>query len=326
MSAPATARHPYEGSLSPGRPDSRARSHTLALIDISHRLRPRDLTIAALLEAHTTLCTDQLTALLFGSPITCRHRLHLLRRLGFLDRFLHTWPDAPGPVCWLPGPLGARYIALSRNDTPPTAKGLRERTDRIATSPTLRHLLAVNQFYVTLLAHARGDPAHPGDPGDPAADLTRWWSERDTAAAFGQRIHPDGHGVWTDRHGETGFFLELDRGTEQISRLTAKLAPHRRLRDAGGPDYPLLFVVPGPVREQNLHRRLAETPVGFTVATTWAGAGAGAGPAGPVWWIAGTEPDRVRLSELPSSHGPAGPLTPGPPTAIQHPLYLLTLP
>ena len=156
MSAPAEPRHPRQGDFPTG--GGRARSsrlHTLALIDISHRLRPRDYTIAALLEDHTTLSTDQVTAMLFGSPVTCRHRLQLLRRLGFLDRFLHTWRDAPGPVCWMPGPLGARYTALSRGDRPPAAAALRERQDRVLASPTLRHLLAVNQFFVALLAQAR---------------------------------------------------------------------------------------------------------------------------------------------------------------------------
>src|SRR3954451_19160918 len=157
MPAPATARNPYRGDLPPGgQPIGRHR--TLALIDIAHRLRPRDHTIAALLADHTTLTTGQLTGMLFGSPITGRHRLHLLRRLDFLDRFTHTWPGAPGPVCWIPGPLAARYTALSRNSHPPTAKAMRDHQDRIVPSPTLRHLLAVNQFFVALLPRARHDP------------------------------------------------------------------------------------------------------------------------------------------------------------------------
>ena len=47
--------------------------------------------------------------------------------------------------------------------------------------------MAANQFFVALLVHARH---HPG------TGLARWWSERTTAAAFGRRIHPDGHGVF----------------------------------------------------------------------------------------------------------------------------------
>lgn len=175
------------------------------LIDISRRLRPRDYTVASLLDEHTTLTTDQLTSILFTSATTCRHRLQALRMIGFVDRFLRNRPGAPNPVCWLPGPLSARYTALARGEVPPTARVLRERQDRIYASPKLDHLLASDQFFVTLLAHARH---HPG------TGLLRWWSERATAAAWGQRIHPDGHGVWSDGEHAVGFHLEMDRGTE----------------------------------------------------------------------------------------------------------------
>ncbi|MET7403784.1 replication-relaxation family protein, partial [Dactylosporangium sp. NPDC005572] len=153
---------------------SRRAAHSL--IGISHRLRPRDYAIASLLDEHTTLTTDQLSSALFTNVTTCRHRLLLLRRIGFIDRFIRNRPNGPNPVCWLPGLLSACYMALSRDDNPPTAKALRERQDRVYASPTLDHLLAVNQFFVSLLVHARHRPS---------AELTRWWSERSTAARFG---------------------------------------------------------------------------------------------------------------------------------------------
>jgi hypothetical protein len=287
-----------------------------ALIHISDRLRPRDYTIAALLDEHTTLTTDQLTAVLFGNPITCRHRLHLLRRLGFVDRFIRTRPGAPNPVCWLPGPLSARFMALARGENPPSARTLRERQDRVFASPHLEHLLAENQFFISLLARAR---THAG------AGLVRWWSERTTAAAFGQRVRPDGHGVWGDGDTSVGWFLELDRGTEALTALVAKINAYRRLRFDGGPDYPVLFVLPSTVREQNLHRRLADgLDPGVTIATT--SPEAGADPAGPVWRLFGNGRHRLTLSDLPSSHGEPGPLNPGPPTVDQHPLRLLDPP
>jgi len=135
------------------------------LIDISHRLRPRDYTIASLLDEHTTLTTDQLTSILFTNPTTCRHRLHTLRKIGFVDRFIRNRPGAPNPVCWVPGLLSARYMALAKGDSPPTAKALRERQDRVYSRPTLEHLLEANQFFINLLVHAR---QHPG------TRLTRW--------------------------------------------------------------------------------------------------------------------------------------------------------
>lgn len=286
-------------------------SHTL--IDISHRLRPRDYTIAAVLDEHTTLTTDQITAILFTNPTTCRHRLHTLRKIGFVDRFLRNRPGAPNPTCWVPGLLSARYTALAKGDSPPTAKALRERQDRIYARPTLEHQLAANQFFINLLAHAR---QHPG------TGLARWWSERTTAAAFGRRIHPDGHGVWVDGQASTGFHLELDRGTEPLGRLTERLASHRRLHAEGGPAYPVLFVLPNRTREQNLHRKLAERPEpSLIIATT--SPESGDDPAGPVWRIAGNGRHRLTLGQLPSSHGQTGPLCPGPPLSDQDPLRLL---
>ncbi|GIH05688.1 hypothetical protein Rhe02_37550 [Rhizocola hellebori] len=284
------------------------------LIEMSHRLRPRDYAIASLLYHHTTLTTDQLTAILFRNPITCRHRLGTLRSFGFVDRFIRrSHPGTPNLVCWVAGPLSARLATLSAGENPPTVRALRERQDRIYANPALDHLIATNWFFTNLLAHARTNPH---------TCLLRWWSERHTAAAFGQRIHPDGHGVWADGHRQVGFFLELDRGTEPIGKLTQKLSSHRRLRAEGGPTYPLLFALPSRAREQNLHRRLAERPEpSLAVATT--SPESGDNPADPVWRLVGNGRHRLALADLPAGHAQPGPLNPGPPTAADHPLHHL---
>jgi hypothetical protein len=320
MSAHPESRHLSQGERSTGdtalvvlRTTEPRSPFPHTLIDISHRLRPRDYTIAALLDEHTTLTTEHLTSILFASPTTCRHRLQLLRRLGFVDRFIRNRPGAPNPVCWLPGLLSARYTALARGDSPPTARALRERQDRVYASPTLEHLLAVNDVFVALLVRARHQSG---------AALTRWWSERTTAAAFGHRIKPDGHGVWTDGDQETGFFLELDRGTEPIGRLVDKLASHRKLRAEGGPQYPILFVLPSRLREQHLHRRLADRPEPTLIVATTSPE-SGGDPADSVWRLAGNGRHRLALAELPSSHGQPGPLSPGPARPEHHPLRLV---
>jgi hypothetical protein len=321
MSAHTESRQLPPGEPSTGNPPLPAarttnvhRPATLTLIGISHRLRPRDYTIASLLDELTTLTTDHLTQILFTNPTTCRHRLHLLRRLGFIDRFIRNRPGAPNPVCWLPGLLSARYMALTRDDSPPTAKALRERQDRVYSSPTLQHLLAVNDFAVSLHVHARH---HPGTA------LTRWWSERTTAGSFGHRIKPDGHGIWRDHDNrETGFFLELDRGTEPIRRLIDKLPSHRRLHAEGGPQYPILFVLPSRHREQNLHRKLADRPEPTLIIATTSPE-SGPDPAGPVWRLTGNGRHRLTLADLPSSHGQPGPLNPGPARPEDHPLRLI---
>jgi hypothetical protein len=296
-------------SSNPAYPTTSTSSPTL--IDVSHRLRPRDYAVASLLDEHTTLTTDQLAAVLFTSPITCRHRLTTLRSFGFVERFIRrNEPATPNIVCWVPGPLSARLTALATGQAPPSARALREHQDRVYANPALDHLLDTNEFFVRLLAHSR---AHQD------SSLRRWWSQRATAAAFGQRVHPDGHGVWTDQDRETGFFLELDRGTEPLGRLADKLSSYRRLRAEGGPPYAVLFALPTRTREQNLHRRLADRPEpSLVVATT--SPEAGSDPAGLVWRLAGNGRHRLALADLPGGRGEPGGLNPGPATPDDHPL------
>jgi hypothetical protein len=234
-----------------------------------------------------------------------------LRSFGFVDRFIRrNEPGTPNIVCWVPGPLSARLTALATEQVPPTARALRERQDRVYANPALEHLIATNEFFVRLLAHSR---VRPGTA------LRRWWSERDTAGAFGQRIHPDGHGVWTDEDHDTGFFVELDRSTETLGRLADKLGSYRRLRAEGGPPYVVLFALPNLTREQNLHRRLADRPEpSLVIATT--SPEAGDDPAWPVWRLAGNGRHRLTLADLPGGHGQSGPLNPGAPGPADHPL------
>lgn len=309
--APTRTRAP--GGTRSGAP--RPAATTTTLLEISPRLRARDYAIAHLLHAHQVLTTTHLAAVLFDSPITCQHRLHALRQLRFIDRFARTHPGTGHryPLCWVSGVLSARYVALARGEPPPTVRLVRERQDRIVANPTLGHLLGVNSFFVDLLTHARRDPQ---------ARLSRWWSEQETAAAYGRRIRPDGHGVWTEQSRSVGFFLEYDTGTEPLTRLVTKLGAYRRLRGDGGPAYPVLFALPTRLREQHLHRRLVEAPTpGLAVATT--SPESGTDPTQGVWRLVGNGRHRLRLAELPGTHGHANPLNPGAPTPEQDPLALL---
>lgn len=111
----------------------------LSLLTASKRLMPRDYTLALLLDEHAVLTTPQITAILFNSPLTCHNRLHVLRRIGFLDRFVPRRPGIICPIHWIAGPLAARYAALSQDKRPPSPKNLRERQDALVASPQLRH-------------------------------------------------------------------------------------------------------------------------------------------------------------------------------------------
>jgi hypothetical protein len=314
---PGERRVPGSNTTTSTRLSTRQPAGGLSLLAHCDRLGPRDYTLALLLDEHRVLTGPQITAILFGSPFTCRNRLHVLRRIGFVDRFVPYRPGVVMPVHWVAGPLAARYAALSQDKRPPSPKMLRERQDAIVATPQLGHLVGGNQFFVDLLAHARADPG---------ARLLRWWSARHASTAFGGRVRPDGYGCWTDGNRQVSFLVEHDNNTETLGRLVAKLASYRRLRAEGGPGGPVLFWLPSAAREANLHQRLAGVSLGGVVVATAARdsvAQAGLGPADAVWRLVGNGRRRVRLADLPSLTGDTTGLNPPPPMPEDDPLRLL---
>lgn len=307
-------------------------SRSRGLLDLTTRLRPRDLVLAHLLADHKVLTTAQITQVLFTAASTATNRLYRLRSLGVTDRFLPdpcviatlAHPDAH--TCWVLGVLGARYVALAHGQRPPTAHAVRERQDTVAASTHLAHTLGVNQVLVDLLARTR---THPG------TRVARWWPSARIAAALGRRLRPDAHGIWCQDQQQVAFFLEYDTGTETLAHLAAKIEAYRRLRGDGGPTWPVLLFLPGPTREQNLHQHLAATmPTPSTpavparsdavvVATTTRTRWREDGPAGPIWRLLGPDQTQWRLIDLPSVPGRPGPYHPGPPASVEDPLRLL---
>jgi len=187
-------------------------------------------------------------------------------------------------------------VAASRGEPLPRPAAVRDTTARLAMSPTLPHLLAVNGFFVALTAHAR---TRTDD-----TRLVRWWNEARCRQACGNLVRPDGHGVWQHGGRVVPWWLEMDLGTEVLARVAGKLTGYAHL----GPRlaYPVLFWLPTAAREANLHAYLARTgvPGGLTVATAtdehMAGGTAGTGgPAGAVWRVAG-HPGRVALADIPA--------------------------
>lgn len=292
----------------------RGRPHD-SLREISWRLEPRDYVLAHLLHEHRYLTTAQITAILFSSERTCRNRLNVLRKLGFIDWFM---PVRPGrgrlPVHWVPGPLAARYVALHHGERPPTPKAVREAQDALVSGGHLDHTDGTNQFFVDLIAHSR---THPD------GRLTRWWPGRRIATAVDHNIRPDGHGVWAEADRQVAFFLEYDTGTEAHRVLAAKLPAYRKAAASGAPVWPVLFWLPTTARETNFHRRLNGAARGLVVATAARDTAAEHGPAGTVWKLAGNGRRRLRLADLPCRIGQPGAYHPGPPTPEQDPLQLL---
>ena len=255
------------------------------------RLTPRDRLLLNLLDQHQTLTTDQLAEVAFGTLGRARNRLNLLLERDILDRFRHYQRPGSQSWRWCLGPIGAAILAAGRGDSMPRPGAVRDATARLATSPTLAHLLTINGFFVALTAHAR---THDG------TELTRWWNEAQCREATGNLVRPDGHGVWVVGARSVPFWLEADLGTETLARVAGKLTGYAALPPRRA--YPVLFWLPTTAREANLHAHLARTgvPGGVTVATA-AVDNAPGGPAGPVWRVVG-DPGRVSLADL----APAG--------------------
>ncbi|MEU7874285.1 replication-relaxation family protein [Dactylosporangium sp. NPDC049140] len=303
---------------------STTRQSTLSddLLAVSWRLEPRDYVLAHLLDQHRFLTTDQIAAVLYRSPRTCRNRLNVLRQIGFVDWFMPVHPSTGRlPVHWVPGRLSARYVALYHGRPAPSSRALRETRDRYPSAATrvghLAHADGVNQFFIDLLAYSRHHPT---------ARLTRWWSAGRTYAKVDHNTRPDAHGVWTEDGHEVAFFLEHDTGSESHPARAEKLTGYRTLQDKG-PTWPVLFWLPSTTIEANLHRHLtglAGGTLGVRIATAARDhAAEHGGPAGPVWRVVGNGRRRLRLAELPGRPGPEGPFHPGPPEPDEDPLYLL---
>src|SRR6266508_1263478 len=107
------------------------------LLAISWHLEPRDYVIAHLLAQHRFLTTDQITAILYTSPRTCRNRLNVLRQIGFIDWFMPVHPVAGRlPVHWVPGRLSARYVALYNGQPAPSSRAIRDERDASPSAAT----------------------------------------------------------------------------------------------------------------------------------------------------------------------------------------------
>lgn len=261
------------------------------LRSMSH-LTSRDLLIADWLHQHGVLTTQQITTALFTSITTASHRLTKLRSIALIDRFHRPLPGGGfGPWHWVIGPLGTHLAAASNNINPPTPRQLALRHARLATSTYLSHRLGTNGFFIDLYAHA-----HRSDD----TELVRWWSERDTARRYHQRIHPDGHALWRTETSTVGLFLEYDAGTENLTRLIRKLDAYEQLAADGGPTYPVLFWLHSERRERNLHEALTENRHRGVVPVATGVRGRGK-PADAVWTLDGH--DRLTLADLPFDHG-----------------------
>ncbi|GAA1619322.1 replication-relaxation family protein [Actinoplanes couchii] len=259
------------------------------ILEFYAHLTPRDQAMLGMLDEHRALTSDQISRLYFTATRTCQTRLLHLMRLGLLQRFRYARVGGGSyPWHWALGLYGARFVAGGQGRPMPSEHAHRDQLLRLSSYVNLQHLTATNEFGVQLFHHARTDPQ---------ARLVRWWSERTATARF-RGIRPDAHGLWQHHDRLAGWFLECDMGTESLPRLIGKLQAYEDLAHRDGPAYPVLFWLPGPVREANLQQELRRYRPGIPVAT----AVHGSDPAGAVWLLADGR-QRLHLADLPSDHG-----------------------
>jgi hypothetical protein len=291
---------------SPEPPRLRSRSRTPSrrgsvaeqLAVLAGRLTDRDRAIVRLVGEHRVFTTYQLAEVYFHSVDRAEHRLRELTQAHVLARFRpHTrHGEGSAPYHYVLGPLGAAVLAAEQGGE---ARRLGYRLDKalaIAHSQRLAHLVGVNGFFTALAASARQQRSQ----GASAATLAVWWSERRCADRWGRLVRPDGYGRWQEHGRQVDFFLEYDRGTEPLDRLTAKLAAYGELADATEIPTPVLLWLPSLGREVSVRQAVAgETQWGrapFLVAT--ASPTLGLGPAEQAWLPLGQTCPRRRLIEL----------------------------
>jgi hypothetical protein len=204
-------------------------------------------------------------------------------------------PASTSPVCaanrcgwWAPRGRGCFGCWLVWHGTPALDHGRepggwrRDKALAIARSQRLDHLVTLNGFYAAFVGHARRNDG---------CRLVTFLNERRCAQWVGEVVQPDAYGTWHEDGAHIDFFLEVDRGTESLERLTAKFDRYADLERARGETTWVLFAFQSPRRERNARRVLGRT--GVPVATT----SASGGPVSCIWLPAHRDAP-VRIAEL----------------------------
>ena len=131
---------------------------------------------------HKVLTTSQLADLHFDSPRVTERRLLKLYQHGVVQRFRPASEKGSYPFHFLLGDLGAQVVAAELAVELKDLKLAKDRLVRIAYSPRLGHLVALNTFFTRLIHRCRQ-----------LQDLrvTHWWSEDRVRRRWRQIVLPD---------------------------------------------------------------------------------------------------------------------------------------
>ncbi|WP_027341149.1 replication-relaxation family protein [Hamadaea tsunoensis] len=267
------------------------------VLRLQHQLTQRDWRLLGWLHDHRVLTTFQIANALFPTLNYAQRRLTQLTGLGLLERFRpFRLQGGSYPYHYALAYVGELVVAASRGMPPPRRADSTARLHRIATSRNLDHRLGINDFFTGLAGYERKREG---------AQLHHWWPdtrlERFTppgTTAFGYP-QADALGVWTEDRQTVVFYLEHDTGYEALTVLADKVRRYTEFHRRGAPAWPVLFWLHSTVREQHLHRRLAETATRFPIATAARDRLDGRTPAEAIWRLASGAPTLLRLAALP---------------------------
>jgi hypothetical protein len=108
----------------------------------------------------------------------------------------------------------------------------------------VRHTLMVSELYADLVETARSEP--DVTVARFAAEPGCWWPD-----GQGGRLKPDAHVVLARPGVRDSWWIEIDRATESLPTIRAKLAAYRDFRRRGeqGPDGPMPWVLVSTISE-----------------------------------------------------------------------------
>jgi hypothetical protein len=189
-------------------------------------LRYLDRAVLRILDRAEAATPRQLAILAYGNLRTAQERLVLLWRAGLLERATVPPPHRGGAE------LAYR---LSRR----AQRRLGDHSRRLRGSNRLGHTLDIVET-VCALVSAHGDPRG-------SSPVQAWLTEATARSYLGGPPYPDSVVVLGLGDRSAALCLEIDRATQRLAVIAAKLASYRGLLERYH-DWQVLFIVPTPTR------------------------------------------------------------------------------
>jgi hypothetical protein len=198
-------------------------------------LTDRDKEILRAVNDHRALKQEHIQALFFSSRSTAQFRLQRLFHNEFLDRqFLSVVSGGPAasPAIYTVGKRGAHILVEEC--------GLDRREVRLPKGTFswqfIEHLLKINDFRVAVALATQAD----GFTLEEWRDETVFRANPDYVLLPDKRgkgvkkpLLPDGYFCVATPRGKARFFLEVDRGTEELSKFTPQVRVYNRYTESG---------------------------------------------------------------------------------------------